>query len=794
MRYVQILINLPTVRMDKYLTFRVPEYIQDEDLFGKRVLVNLGTQIVEGFIVADNAPSVPQAMKPVLQVLDQEAVISPAMLDLAHWMAENYLCPVSLALGAILPGPLHKRRGRIVIPLLEPGDRVGVQDISPAGRNLLGRLWESAQMDYQQALRLLSEQELQQLAEKGVVMFSANYHKAVKTSPRYYTLGDYDSERDSARLEKRAPRQAQAIQICKQKGLIEAKVLEKVIPKASLKALLAKGFLRLTEPEPAPLQENKPPTPEQKEVLAALKPAIKSYSPGTWLLHGVTASGKTEVYLQAIQKVIKTGRQAIMLVPEIALTRHLEQVYRARISRLAVLHSLMPAKERYEAWQQIRQGEIDVVLGTRSAIFAPLKRLGLVILDEEHESTYKQEETPRYHAREVALARARMENAVVILGSATPSLESYHRAVKGEFRLLTMKERIYSSHLPRVKIVDMRRHYRSNRQKAISPELATEMEIRLKQGEQVILFLNRRGHSPLIVCRYCGQNMMCPHCAVSLTYHRDRASYLCHYCGYSRAVMQRCPSCGKEGLAPLGYGTQKVEEEVRALFPRARIGRLDMDSSRKRGLQKDIFDKMKMREMDILIGTQMVAKGLDYPGVSLVGIIDADITLNLPDFRAAERTLQLMVQAAGRAGRGEGPGEVLIQTYNPAAKVIQMAAKQNYEQFYFSEIESRELLEYPPFTHILRIIIGEGREKRAEEIAEDIFASIYEIIDAKEDQITVLGPAPCPIARLKGRYRQQIIVKAKNRVLLGSIGGSLQRLKHLQSYRIDMDIDPMSTM
>lgn len=794
MRCVQILINLPTTRMDKHLTFRVPEYILDQNLFGKRVLVRLGAQVVEGYVVADHAPAARQAMKPVLQVLDQQAVISPAMLRLAYWMAETYLCPVSLALGAILPAPLHRKKGQVVVPLLEHDEKADSGEISAAARELLEQLWSFGQLGYRQALKLLPDEELQQLVEKGWVILSSYYQMAALEPERYYVVGDYDANRDEALLQKKAPRQAQAMQICQQRGLIEAQALEKLVPKSSLKALLHKGWLRLTDPSPPPVAGQQVLAPEQEAVLAALEPALQSAQPGTWLLHGVTASGKTEVYLQAMQKVIRAGRQAIMLVPEIALTRHLEQVYRARLSRLAVLHSLMPARERYQAWQQIQRGEIDVVLGTRSAVFAPLNRLGLIILDEEHESTYKQEETPRYHAREVALARARIEQAMVILGSATPSLESYYRAVSGSFRLLTMKERIYPSHLPRVSVIDMRRHYRTGQHQAISAELAASMKAKLQRGQQIILFLNRRGHSPLIMCRSCGQNLMCPHCAVSLTYHRDQARYLCHYCDYSQAMARFCPSCGMEGLSPLGYGTQKVEEEVKNLFPQARIGRLDLDSSRKAGAQKSILNSMKTREMDILIGTQMVAKGLDYPGVSLVGIVDADITLNLPDFRAAERTLQLIVQAAGRAGRGLEPGEVLIQTYNPDNKVIEMAAAQDYESFYHSEIGSRRLLQYPPFTHVLRIVVGERQELRARQIAEDIFTSIYEIIDAKEDQITVLGPAPCPIARLRGKYRQQIMVKAENRTMLSSIGRSLQGLKHLQGQRIDIDMDPMSTM
>ncbi|HCF50503.1 MAG TPA: primosomal protein N' [Syntrophomonas sp.] len=794
MRCVQVLINLPSSRMDNYLTYRVPDHITEQELFGRRVLVKLGAHVAEGYVVADGAPDIGQAMKPVLQVLDQQAVINAKMLDLAQWMAADYLCPLSVALGAMLPRPLHRKRGQVVVPLVEPDERHDSREISSSARELMEQLWCFGPLGYQQALTLLGQDELQFLAEQGWITLSSYYKMQTPLPERYYALGDFDPEKDEALLSKKAPRQAEALHICRQKGLVEARALEKIVPKSSLEALLKKGWLRLTAPAAVAAAGKQILTAEQQAVMTALEPSLEKSRFTAWLLHGVTASGKTEVYLQAIQKVIDCGRQAIMLVPEIALTRHLEQVYRLRFPDLVVLHSQMPDRERYRAWLQIQDGRAQVVLGTRSALFAPLTRLGLIILDEEHESTYKQEETPRYHAREVALARARLEQATVIMGSATPALESYYKALKGEYRLLTMSGRIAPARLPRVTIIDMRRHYRQGRHSAISAELREAISARLEQGQQTILFLNRRGYSPVTICRMCGQSLMCPHCAVSLSYHQDSNGYLCHYCDYQQEVIEVCPACGLPALSPLGYGTQKVEAEAAALFPDARVGRLDMDSSRKSGAQKSILNSMKTRQIDILIGTQMVAKGLDYPGVSLVGIVDADITLNLPDFRAYERTLQLVVQASGRAGRGQDPGEVLIQTYNPEHAVIQMAAAQDYESFYRTEIESRRVLQYPPFTHIMRIVVWDGQEKRAQQTAADIFSWIYEIIDAKEDQIMVLGPAPCPISRLRGKYRQQIMIKAQNRSLLSSIGLSLKRLKYPPGVRIEIDIDPMSTL
>lgn len=795
MRCVQILIDLPTARMDKYLTYRVPEGLAEQELVGKRVLVRLGSSLTEGYVVAEaEPPYIGLAKRPILQILDHQPVINEDMLDLARWMAHSYLCPLSTALHAMLPRPLRHKKGQMVVALLEPAEGQEIQGMSALAQEFLRQLWSFGPLGYQQALNVLGQDELQLLKTQGIITLSGYYQMTPPQAEHYYVLGDIDPAEAQAQLQNKAPRQAEALRICHQHGLIEAKTLQKMVPKHSIQALLTKGWLRVSAPAALPVSAAPILTAEQQAVLAALEPSLEKKQFSAWLLHGVTASGKTEIYLQAIQKILDRGHQAIMLVPEIALTRHLEQLYHNRFPGIAVMHSQMPDGERYQAWQRIKNGQAGVVLGTRSAVFAPLPRLGLIILDEEHETTYKQEETPRYHAREVALHRGQQEGAAIIMGSATPALESYYRANQGEFRLLTMPARIAPARLPTVKIVDMRQHYRRGDHGPISIQLADAIKQRLQRQEQIILFLNRRGYAPVTICRACGQSVMCPHCAVSLTFHRDSECYLCHYCGYRQEVLVNCPVCGSPGLYPLGIGTQKLEEETSRMFPQARIGRLDVDSSRKPGAQKNILQSMKTRGMDILIGTQMVAKGLDYPGVSLVGIVDADITLNLPDFRANERTLQLIVQASGRAGRGQDAGEVLIQTYNPDHEVIRWAASQNYEGFYKAEIKSRQMLQYPPYTHIMRVVVWDHSENRARLVAEDIFNRIYEIIDAKEDKIAILGPAPSPINRLRGKYRHQILIKTENRDLLSSIGRSLQGLKHPQEVRIEIDMEPMSTL
>ncbi|HHW43753.1 MAG TPA: primosomal protein N', partial [Desulfotomaculum sp.] len=511
-----------------------------------------------------------------------------------------------------------------------------------------------------------------------------------------------------------------------------------------------------------------------------------------FLLHGVTGSGKTEVYLQCIAGALQQGLQAMMLLPEIALTPQMIDIFRGRFGRrVAVLHSRLSQGERYDEYQRLRAGEARVALGARSAVFAPLEKPGLIILDEEHEPSYKQEETPRYHARGVALRLAGLAGAVVVLGSATPSLESYARATAAgaSYRLVELPERIGGRPLPRVKTIDMRQEIRAGNKSLFSRQLREAMTERLSRGEQIILFLNRRGFSTLVVCRECGLVLKCPHCDISLTFHSS-GRMRCHYCHYSVLAPSLCPGCGGRYLAYLGAGTQKIEQEIRELFPDAGVMRLDGDTTARRGAHREIIEGFRRGGAGILIGTQMVAKGLDLPGVTLVGVIAADLSLFMPDFRASERTFQLLTQVAGRSGRGDREGEVLVQTYSPHHYAVTCAVNHDYQGFYRQEMTLRRSLGYPPFTHLCRILVSGRKEEEVQEAA----AAIAGLIQG----VDMLGPAPAPLTRIKDRYRWHLVLKSHAPAALrAAVKPALDFINRHSRWRklvVSVDMDPQSMM
>ncbi|MBC7105789.1 MAG: primosomal protein N' [Firmicutes bacterium] len=528
-----------------------------------------------------------------------------------------------------------------------------------------------------------------------------------------------------------------------------------------IRRLVRRGLLQQVAAVPAgdPPGGTVPPalTPHQERAVAAVCEALEARSYRIFLLQGVTGAGKTEVYLRAVERVLRLGRQALVLVPEIALTPLLVDLFRQRFGcAVALLHSGLAAGERYAEWERVRRGRAPVVLGARSAVFAPLPDPGLIVVDEEHEPAYKQEETPRYHAREVALVRARQAGAVVVLGSATPSLESYARAAVGEpYRVLQLPSRVSGRPLPRVHVVDMREEFRAGRVGLFSRRLRELVADRLGAGEQVLLFLNRRGLATTVLCRECGTVLRCPRCGIALTYHSNRV-LRCHYCGFGRPAPRACGRCGGRHLGYLGHGTQTVEEEVRRLFPEARVLRLDRDTAGRRGAHGAILRAFRDREADVLVGTQMVAKGLDLPGVTLVGVVDADRSLHLPDFRAAERTFQLLVQVAGRAGRGGAPGEVVVQTHSPDHYAIVFGAAQNYAAFAARELSVRRELNYPPYTSLIRVVLGDKNPARVEAAAADLREALLEAGARPE---AVLGPAPAVPARLAGMHRWQVMLR-----------------------------------
>ncbi|NOX97336.1 MAG: primosomal protein N' [Nitrospirae bacterium] len=537
------------------------------------------------------------------------------------------------------------------------------------------------------------------------------------------------------------------------------------------------------------------PTSEQQEALQLIEKCLHNRS-GVVLLHGVTGSGKTEVYLHAIARVLERGQQAIVLLPEISLTPQTVERFRSRFGeRIALWHSRLSAGERYREWVRIREGKADIVIGARSAIFAPVKDLGLIVLDEEHETSYKQAETPKYHAREVALERARAAGAVVILGTATPSLESYFQAGRGNYKLAQLTRRVDDRVMPEVEIIDMRKELitRGNRS-VFSFFLQQAIRETLERREQVILFLNRRGFSTFVLCRECGEVVRCKHCDVSLIYHSKTDRIHCHYCNCQQEKPQFCPECRSRKIGYLGVGTQKVENEVAKLFPQAILGRMDSDTMTRKGSHARMLNSFRKQEVDILIGTQMIAKGLDFPRVTLVGVVSADTALSLADFRAGERTFQLLTQVAGRTGRGDLGGKVIVQTYNPEHYSIQSARLHDYAGFYRQEIKFRQELGYPPFKHLINITLQSPNQDRLIKLAQ----SLGKLLEAgAEKGVEVLGPVPAPLPRLKSRWRWRIILKG-NKVcqMREVVKESLTQLKGPASrgVKILLDIDPMGML
>jgi primosomal protein N' (replication factor Y) len=566
----------------------------------------------------------------------------------------------------------------------------------------------------------------------------------------------------------------------------------------ALDAMVPAVLRKMKKPRLLPEEPRETPAPfshklnsAQAKALQTILPYLEKQFYQVFLLFGITASGKTEIYLQAIEYLLKKGRTTIMLVPEISLTPQTQERFRQRFGSLVgVWHSRLTEKEKYHEWLRIKEGVVKVVIGTRSAVFAPLKNLGLIILDEEHDTSYKQQESPRYHAREVALMRARFNQACVILGSATPSLESYYLSEKKVYLKLELPERIEKRKLPEVKLIDLRRRSLRRKGESLFSQVLTErIKKTLDKKEQAILFLNRRGFAPFVSCFHCGYVVKCPHCSVSLKFHFAKQKLLCHYCHYEETPQELCPKCQKGYLHYRGIGTQKLESEISRLFPQAGVGRLDSDSAGKRLASQKILSEFQNAQIEVLIGTQMLTKGLDFPKVSLVGVVSADTALNLPDFRASEKTFSLICQVAGRAGRGSSPGEVIVQTYNPAHYAILASVTHDYKKFYDQEIVLRRELNLPPFTHLIKLTLR-GRNEQATFAASQKLRQILEKKIAKQEEI--LGPAPETVARVRNLFRYNLLIKAHQpSAVLKILPGALAEFGRHQKNFLLVDVDPL---
>jgi primosomal protein N' (replication factor Y) (superfamily II helicase) len=708
---------------------------------GRRVRVPLGrsNRNLVGYCVAVESKAVgSRRLKSVAAVVDRQPILSPSMLRLTRWMAEYYLCPWAQVLEAVVPAGVRYEAGTRDVRLLH---------VAPETARRIGDS------------KLPSKQ--------------AEVLKTLAASPRPLSLKE---------LAVRAGCTVAPINQLRKKGLITETVERLSTERDGLTTL---------ERQPAHELNS-----DQAQALEAIRDALHAATHRTILIHGVTGSGKTEVYIQAIQEVVRFGRQAILLVPEISLTPQTVGRFRSRFDRVAVLHSHMSDVERHAHWRRIARGEIEVVVGARSAIFAPTPHLGLIVLDEEHETTFKQETAPRYHARDVALRRAADQNVPLVLASATPSLESWHRAQRGEFQLVEMPRRVLNLPLPAVRTIDLRDEVHSKFSRgAISRPLHRAMDEALRDGGQVILLLNRRGHSTHIQCPACGHAARCPECDLALTFHRQESIAVCHYCDFRAPAPTTCPACNFAGLRFSGLGTQKLEAEVRARFPEYACLRMDADSMRAHGSHERALAAFRDGCVRILLGTQMIAKGLDFPKVTLVGVVNADTAMHLPDFRAAERTFQLVTQVAGRTGRGPLGGRVLVQTLCPDSPAIMAAVRHDLAAFAAQELAHREPLGYPPFTSMVRIVVRGAAERTAKAFAEEIANRLRSSRESDADVVRILGPAPAPIARLRGNYRFQLQLQSLDGELLRErVRAATAGLKSPEGAGWIVDVDPLDMM
>lgn len=798
----EVIVDVAAYPIDRPFDYIVPESMEGIIEKGSRVKVPFGPRKVLGYITGLKNESGLELskLKPIDELIDLDPVISKELLELSRWLAEQTLSYEIDALQVMLPAAMRAKYEKFI--LIDDPERIEDEEFI---HFLAGR--KRVPMKEADTSGLLKT--LKSYAEQGIVTVDTTVgQKTAVKKVRMIRITDKSAlQRIVDTIHPNARKQVELIQWMMEhegktmsaksvvdKSGIQPSVLKAVIERGAAFEELAEVYREPDAPElkDVPIPERL--TDEQQVALDCITTSIENEKAETFLLHGVTGSGKTEVYLRAIKHVLDQGQEAIVLVPEISLTPQMTSRFKARFGPLvAVMHSGLSAGEKYDEWRKIQRGEVKVVVGARSAIFAPFENLGIIILDEEHESTYKQDDTPRYHARDVAIRRSEYYGCPVILGSATPSLESYARASKGVYTLLTLMRRARDQDLPAVTIVDMREELKSGNRSMFSLPLAEALRIRLQSGEQTVLFLNKRGFSSFVLCRDCGTVVECPNCDISLTYHRAHERLKCHYCGHEEKVPLVCPECESEHIRFFGTGTQKAEEEISKLFPEARVLRMDVDTTRKKGSHERILRQFSEGKADILLGTQMIAKGLDFPNITLVGVLAADTTLHLADFRAAEKTFQLMTQVGGRAGRHELPGEVFIQTYSPEHYAIELSKNQHYEPFYKLEMAARRQYGYPPFYFVTLIQFTHEDLLKVADFAEKGTRYLKDNLSA---DTVIIGPTAAAVSRVNNRYRYQCLLKYKKEPKLTEV---LQQL--IKLYRTDwiksgltmtVDVEPAS--
>lgn len=785
MKFARVIVGMNSPDTDRVFDYRIPEKLEDRAIRGVRVIVPFGKRNnkTEGYILSlsDESEIPSQRLKDLLEVLDGgKPIFTPEMLHLAEWMKGKYFCTLSQCLQAIMPTGIRTKSVWYAARMTQD---TGIK-CSQAEQSVLEALEEmGGTAELSELEKMLGggcKNAIQQLQKKNIISFKqrilqAEYKNEMRIFSINYSSPLLESARQKAEQDKRLLGQKKLLDLLMEKGECTSEEIKaNGIRVSPVKTLLAKGILleRRKETKRAvfSLEDYEKTTPfqptiEQADALKKIEEQFAKAEKKPILLHGITGSGKTEIYMQSIAKTLAMGKQAVVLVPEISLTPQMMERFISRFGKVvSVTHSRLSAGERLDQWKKARDGEISVIIGPRSALFMPFANLGMIIIDEVHENSYISDVTPKYDAREAAKELAHDTGAVLIMGSATPDLVTYHKAITDEYLLLELKERTGGGVLPKMNVVDMCRELEEGNRSSFSRVLQEEIARNLDRGEQTMLFLNRRGFATFVSCRSCGHVMRCPECGISYTYHAKEELLMCHYCGKTAQNPKVCPACGSKYIRYFGTGTQKIEDEARRLFPKARILRMDLDTTIKKGSHSRILEAFRKGQADILVGTQMIAKGHDFPKVTLVGIMAADTSLNTGNFYASENTFQLITQAGGRAGRADNTGRVYIQTYQPKHYAITHAAKQDFKGFYDEEILLRQMMGYPPFGVFFSVLISGQDEKETTTAAE----SLAELMNKenKDGVFFIMGPVPSMLSKFRGEYRQRILVQGTQEEVL----------------------------
>ncbi len=808
--YIDVSVTLP---LDNTFVYKVPEHLREQCVPGMRVLVPFGRRRVTGYILGEQADCGPYKAKNILDVLDDHPLFPVNEIPFFKWVATYYIHPLGEVIKTALPAGLDRQDVSCVF-LTQTGIKAfALGQLTPGETGVIQFLKEKEGCNLKQLIKNSPNPSITALVRRmeknDLLTVSAVLKKEIaniKKEKFIQHLGRVPEK--NIRL---SQKRQQILSLVREKHEISLTSLKIHVPTAArlIGPLAEAGYIGVVQrqvfrdPLGDPVEPDTPPTltDEQATLIERVrKNREKGFIP--YLLTGVTGSGKTEVYMRLTADAVRAGKTAIILVPEIALISQTERRFRARFGeKIAVIHSMLTHGERLDQWRKLVLGKVSIVIGARSAIFSPIEKIGLIIVDEEHDASYKQETGLRYNARDLAVVRGKMHNCPVILGSATPSFQSYQNVKENKFTQLTLEKRVNQNPLPEITLVDLKKYkdFRGT-ERMITPELAVQIRACLEKGNQTLIFLNRRGFATFPACKDCGKSLNCKFCDVTMTLHRGQAIYKCHLCGHTLPAGVSCPECKSKKIQNFGFGTEKIETMLKSMFPDARLARMDQDSTAKKGSVLKLLKSIRNRTVDIIVGTQMLAKGHDFPSITLVGVICADLSLSLPDFRAGERTFQLLAQVAGRAGRGKEPGRVIMQTYNPDHFAIEAARRQDYMEFFNQEAPFRKALMYPPFTRMIQLkISGQDEKKVAQQVEQvaDVLNHLLSSFPEIGETVQILGPIEASIHRISSRFRWQILIKSFSSVHVSRLVNAMKansRIKALKQVSIAIDVDPYSLM